>query len=81
MAKAVLWTVASASVPVLIIYSYDWQNTDIANSYTEQVVLVFWWMNGELSVHKEFVALYWTETLQALSLIQIIEDVMLYGLI
>ena len=51
------------------------KTTDIAN--TEQVVVVFRWVNSELSVHEEFVGLYRTESLQALSLVQILTDVML----
>ena len=37
------------------------ETTDVAN--TEQVVLVFQWVNSELSVHEEFVGLYQTESL------------------
>ena len=54
------------------------ETTDIAN--IEQVVLVFRWVNNELSVHEEFIDLYQTKTLQLYpsSLVQIIKDVMLW---
>lgn len=51
------------------------ETTDISN--TEQVVLVFRWVNSDLSVYEEFIGLYQTESLQASSLVQIIKDVML----
>ena len=43
------------------------ETTDIAN--TEQVVLVFRWVNSELSVYEEFMGLYQMNTLQASSLV------------
>ena len=71
MAKAVLRKIViqlQSSYFTIIIY----ETTDIAN--TEQVVLVFQWVNSELSVHEEFIGLYQMNTLQASSLVWIIKD-------
>ena len=74
MAKAVLRKVVLQFQSSFFTVMID-ETTDIAN--TEQVVLVFRWVNSELSVHEEFLGLYRTESLQATSLVQIIKDVML----
>lgn len=51
------------------------ETTDIAN--TEQVVLVFRWVDNTLSVHEEFVGLYKTESIHATYLVKIIQDTLL----
>ena len=49
--------------------------TDI--STTEQVVLVFRWVDNLLQVHEDFVGLYQTDSITSDSLVSIIEDVLL----
>ena len=74
MAKTILQKVVLQFQSLFFTVMID-KTTDKAN--TEQVVLVFWWVNSELSVHEEFfVGFYRTESLQATSLVQIIMDVM-----
>jgi len=51
------------------------ETTDLSN--TEQVVLVFQWVDDTLSVHEEFVRLYQTDSIAAASLLKIIEDTLL----
>ena len=51
------------------------ETTDLSN--TEQVVLVFRWIDSELSVHEEFLGLYQTDSIKAASLLKIIEDTLL----
>ena len=74
MAKAVLRKIVIQFQSSFFTVMID-ETTDISN--TEQVVLVFRWVNSELSVYKEFIGLYITESLQASSLVHIIKDVML----
>ena len=58
MAKAVLQKVVLQFQSSFFTIMID-ETTDIAN--TEQVVVIFRWVNSELSVHEEFVGLYRTE--------------------
>ena len=51
------------------------ETTDLSN--TEQVVLVFRWVDDTLSVHEEFIGLYQTDSIAAASLFKIIEDTLL----
>ena len=51
------------------------ETTDV--STTEQVVLVFRWVDSLLQVHKDFVRLYQTDSITSDSLVTIIEDVLL----
>ena len=74
MAKAVLQKIVIQFHSSFFTVIID-ETTDISN--TEQVVLVFRWVNSELSVYEEFIGLYKTESLQASSLAHIIKDVML----
>ena len=48
------------------------ETTDLSN--TKQVVLVFRWVDSELSVHEEFLGLYQTDSVKAATLLKIIED-------
>ena len=58
MAKAILQKVELQFQSSFFTIMID-ETTDIAN--TEQVVVIFRWVNSELSVHEEFVGLYQTE--------------------
>ena len=51
------------------------ETTDLSN--TEQVVLVFRWVDSELSVHEKFLGLYQTDSVKAATLLKIIEDTLL----
>jgi len=51
------------------------ETTDLSS--TEQVVLVFRWVDDALSVHEEFIGLYQTDSIAAASLLKIIEDTLL----
>jgi len=51
------------------------ETTDLSN--TEQVVLVFQWVDDVLSVHEEFTGLYQTDSIAVASLLKIIEDTLL----
>ena len=51
------------------------ETTDI--STTEQVVIVFRWVDNSLEVHEDFVGLYESHSITADSLVSIIKDVML----
>ena len=51
------------------------ETTDISN--TEQVVLVFRWVDNALNVHKEFVGLYQTKCTDAQALVHVIKDTLL----
>ena len=50
------------------------ETTDAGNE--EQVVLVFRWLDANLTVHEEFVGLYKTDSIDAKSLLAIIKDVL-----
>ena len=51
------------------------ETTDV--STTEQVVIVFRWVDSSLEVHEDFVGLYETDSITADSLVSIIKDVIL----
>ena len=50
--------------------------TDCFNK--EQVVLVFRWVDDELTAHEEFIGLYLTDSITAAALVGIIEDTLLH---
>ena len=51
------------------------ETTDV--STTEQVVIVFRWVDSSLEVHEDFVGLYWSDSITADSLVSIINYVLL----
>ena len=51
------------------------ETTDCSNK--EQVVLVFRWVDDDLTAHEEFIGLYLTDSITAAALVAIIEDTLL----
>ena len=51
------------------------ETTDISNR--EQVVLVFRWVEDDLTVHEDFFGLYQTDTIDVRTLFQLIKDTLL----